>query len=342
MKRKAIAMFSGGLDSILATLVVKEQGVEVIAFHLASVFCKSTFEGGVHPDVVAAADEIGVELHVESSSDGMLEMVKNPRYGFGKNLNPCIDCRMNTILQADKFRQKVGADFLITGEVLGQRPMSQNRGSIELIDRKTELEDILLRPLCAFRLNPTLPEREGWVNREAFPQITGRSRSIQLQLAKEFNITKYGSPAGGCYLTEIPFCKKLKDLLAINSSPSFDDIRLLKIGRHFRISDSVRVVMGRDHAENQLLEKLHGKNDIILQASQNPGSIAFLRNHGEDAITEDEIIKAAGLAVFYSRNRDKICEDVEKRSCGQMYSEGEILKDVPVLNQKEFENIVNC
>lgn len=331
--RTAVALFSGGLDSSLAVALIREQGVRVVAFHLVSAFCRCTLSGGVDPEIAAAAAELGVTLHTEDATENMLAMVREPRHGFGKHLNPCIDCRINTILRADAFRRSIGADFLISGEVLGQRPMSQNRGAMELIERRTALRDVLLRPLSAQLLEPTLPEREGWVARERLGALKGRGRTEQLAMAARFGLAKYGSPAGGCLLTDAGYCRKLADLLEGGALCDANDLMLLRVGRHFRAGAGARLVTGRDFDENCALETLARPGDRLYQAIQSPGSVVLVRPGGNPR----DAICAAGLAVYYSKNRDRGSADVQVRTVGE--EREEVLRSVFACPPETLQNI---
>ncbi len=327
-RRRAVALFSGGLDSALAVCLVRDHGVEVIAFHLVSAFCRQGPEGGVHPQVVELADEIGVPLHTENATDQMMDMVRRPAHGFGRHLNPCIDCRIQAFRRADAYRREIGADFLVSGEVLGQRPMSQTRQALELIDRRTRLGDLLLRPLSARCFPPTLPEREGWVDRKRLLDLRGRSRTEQLALAAQYRLQAYDSPAGGCRLTDPEFCARLQDLVNRETEVQEEDIQLLRTGRHFRLDERVRVICGRDHSENLRLEALARAGDRLFKTVQRPGSVALLRP-GDDPCHERT---AAGLAVYYSKNRTASRADVEQRCPGQATGQGDTLPGVPAVD----------
>ena len=343
-KRKAVALFSGGLDSSLAVATVRAQGVEVVAFHLVHYFASCTFDGAADPEVCAAAEELGVPLYTEEATGAMIEMLRAPAHGFGKNLNPCIDCRIHTIRRADRFRREFGADFLISGEVLGQRPMSQNRQSLERIDRETGLADLHLRPLSASFFAPTLPEREGWIDRAALPAIQGRGRKEQLAMAKRFGISRYGSPAGGCHLTDRIFSNRLRDLMAFRPGFGPDDVRLLRVGRHFACGEDFRLVSGRDEEENGRLEILAREGDVLFQARERRGAIVLLRprpgippecggrNEAEAAAA------AAGLAVHYSRHRLDPGAVVERRTPGVALGEGESIPDVAAVDPATLRN----
>lgn len=248
----AIALLSGGLDSTLAAKIIKDQGVEVIGLHLLSPF-------GCQEDVKKNAAQIGIPLLVKEKGAAFLDLVENPRYGYGKNMNPCIDCRIFMFQLADVVRQEEKADFIVTGEVIGQRPMSQHRHAMQLIDSKSPLEGLIVRPLSAHSFPPSEPEREGWVNRDELFKISGRGRKKQLELAKKFGIKDFNSPSGGCLLTESAFSHRLKDFFKHQNFSSSEErlaqAQLLRLGRHFRKSEGLKIIVGRNKPENDELKK---------------------------------------------------------------------------------------
>lgn len=250
---KAIALLSGGLDSALATKLVLDQGVEVIGLHLVTPFgCETT--------VKEVAESLSIPLIFKDKGEAFLDLVENPRYGYGKNMNPCIDCRIFMFQLADVVRQDENADFIITGEVIGQRPMSQNRQSMGLIDRNSPIEGLVVRPLSAKSFAPSIPEEMGWVDREKLFRITGRGRSEQIELAKSIGVTEFASPGGGCLLTESAFSKRLKDFYDRKTHSTTEQkmaqAKTLRLGRHFRITDKFKVIVARNDQENYLLEDL--------------------------------------------------------------------------------------
>jgi hypothetical protein len=248
-QRIAIALMSGGLDSTLAAKLIKDQGVHVIGLHLSSPF-------GCHKDVEKNANAIGVPILIREKGEAYLDLVKNPQFGYGKNMNPCIDCRIFMFDLASIVMEEEQADFVVTGEVLGQRPMSQRREAMDIIDKHSTLRGLVLRPLSAGRLRPTLPEERGWVKREKFLEICGRGRGIQLELAKELGVTDFDAPGGGCLLTEAAFSNRLRDHYEHDDDDSSRLARsgLLRFGRHFRLSPKLKVILGRNHSENLELE----------------------------------------------------------------------------------------
>ncbi|MEW6352337.1 MAG: 7-cyano-7-deazaguanine synthase [Thermodesulfobacteriota bacterium] len=253
--RKAVALFSGGLDSALAVRLVKDQGIEVTAIHFTSFFSPT----GVDREdsaVSALARELGVPLVFLSRGETFVEIVRNPRYGHGKNMNPCVDCRIHTFRKAKAYMEQIGASFMVTGEVVGQRPMSQRKHTIRFIEKQAECDGIVLRPLSAKLMPQTLVETEGIVDRNRLLDISGRGRKVQLRLAKELGITGYSSPAGGCLLTEVTYSRRLKDLFEDGSDLSPADLEALKVGRHIRVRPGLKLVVARNERENYLLESV--------------------------------------------------------------------------------------
>jgi len=255
MKIKALALVSGGLDSLLAAKLIKDQGLEVIGLHFKIPFCKL--------DIKKSFPDIGIKIIEVNLAEEFLKLIRDPRYGFGSNMNPCIDCKILMFAKAKELLLKLGARFIITGEVLGQRPMSQNKQALKLIKQESGLGDLLLRPLSAKFFSPSLPEREGWVEREKLLDFNGRARSPQMQLAKSLGIAKYANPAGGCLLTDPCFSKRLRELLE-HEELNLDNLELLKVGRHFRLRKNARLAVGRNEDENNLLMRLARPGDYLL------------------------------------------------------------------------------
>ena len=254
MKRKALALLSGGLDSTLAVKVMLEQGIEVEALNFTSPFCTCTGKNaGCKSEAVRVAEEFGIPIKVMNKGIEYLEVVRNPVHGYGKAINPCIDCRIFLLRKAKEYMAESAADFVITGEVLGQRPMSQRRHTLEIIERESGLEGVLLRPLSAKHFKPTIAETEGWVDRGKLLAIQGRSRKEQMELAEELDVKNYPCPAGGCMLTEISFAPKVRDIFDHSDMLNMRDFRLLKLGRHFRLGPRTKLLVGRNEAENATL-----------------------------------------------------------------------------------------
>jgi hypothetical protein len=249
MEKKCVAMISGGLDSALAARLMLEQGIEVQGLFLAMSW------GCCEKDkALACARQLGIPLMVLGVGEAYLDVIRRPKYGYGVGMNPCVDCRIYMFRIAKRYMEELGAGFVVTGEVLGQRPMSQLRRPLELIEADSGLEGLLLRPLSAQLLEPTLPELLGIVDRERLLRVAGRSRQEQLRLAREDGLTAYATPAGGCLLTEEGFARKTRDLFDHETRPATKDMELLTIGRHFRIGPSTKVIVGRNAVENLMLE----------------------------------------------------------------------------------------
>lgn len=293
---KAISLLSGGLDSILATRLILEQGIEVEAINFLTVFCTCTRRGNNCLASKSAADKLGIKLKVFEVSKEYLEIVKNPEYGYGSNLNPCLDCRIFMLKKAGQYMREVGASFLITGEVLGERPMSQRKDAMRIIEKDSRLEGLILRPLSARLLEPTIPEKSGLINRDKLLAIKGRSRKPQIQLAKQLNINDYPCPAGGCLLTDSGFTKRMKDLINHKKVFTVNDVKLLKVGRHFRFDSQAKLIVGRNKEENDKLLNLAKENDLCFYPTQVKGPIGI----GRGIFSEDDIIVASSIVARYS------------------------------------------
>lgn len=289
---KAISMFSGGLDSILATKLMLDQNIDVVALHFSNPFCFCV-EG--LKSIKQVTKRLGVPLKEVDVGLGYLKMLQNPVYGYGKNLNPCIDCRIYILKKAKKIAKKIKADFIFTGEVLNERPMSQHRQAMEIIERDTGLKNRILRPLSAKLFPQTEMEKNGIVDRTKLLAINGRSRKPQIELAKKFGIEHYPSPAGGCLLTCKEYSKKLQDLFDHKKRISRKDVELLKIGRHFRINKN-KIIVGRNEKENNQLILLKTKNDYFFEVPEIGSPITILKG----LKTKKSITTAAKLTAFYS------------------------------------------
>ncbi len=281
MNRKALVLLSGGLDSILATKLMLEQGIDVLAVNFSAKLCMCGCKKTGESAAEAAARMLGVPLKTIDITNDFLEIVKAPVHGYGANINPCIDCKIYMLKHAKDMMAREGASFLVTGEVLGERPMSQRKDALNLIEKRAGVRDILLRPLTAKNLDPTRPETEGIVDRDKLLDIRGRSRKPQMALAEKFGIKKYPNPAGGCLLTDPGFAKRVRDAIE-HGEFSAENLALLSVGRHFRLSDNVRLVVGRDEAENDILASLAGPGDIILELKDFQGPLSILRGEKID------------------------------------------------------------
>jgi tRNA-specific 2-thiouridylase len=297
---KAIALLSGGLDSTLATKVVLEQGIELEALNFLTMFCTCTNRGETCLASRKAVNALGTPLKVFNVSEEFLNVVKHPKHGYGSNMNPCIDCRIFMLKKAKAYMEEAGASFIVTGEVLGQRPMSQRRDAMRLIEKEAGLEGYIVRPLSAKFLPITIPEKEGWIDREKLLGIQGRSRKPQMQLAGRYGIRDYPCPAGGCLLTDPGFARRIKDLMFNTPDFSINDVHLLKFGRHFRFSPGLKLVVGRNEEDNKKIQTFAQEEDILLRALHHPGPLSLLRGVPNGM----EIEKAASITVRYGKAKD--------------------------------------
>jgi len=286
---KAVGLLSGGLDSILATRLLQDQGIELLAISFRTPFFDSQ-------KAQRAAAQLRVSLRIMDISEEHLQLVRNPRYGYGRNMNPCIDCHILMLRRAGQLLEREDFDFIFTGEVLGQRPMSQNKQVLGMVARDSGYEGLILRPLSAKLLPETIPEREGKVDRGKLLDIRGRSRKSQLELAKRYGIGDFPDPAGGCVLTDPGFSRRLRDLLAHQDEVQIRDIDLLRVGRHFRLDESTKVIIGRHKEENERILELVQEADVIIRVMDYPGPIALIPRGSSDSSIEI----AASLCVRYS------------------------------------------
>jgi tRNA-specific 2-thiouridylase len=308
--KKAIALLSGGLDSLLATKVILEQGIEVLGVNFFTGFC---VEGHTHAirnkhkekkkrnNALWAAETLGIKLEIVDVVEEYKDIVLNPKHGYGANLNPCLDCKIFMVKKAVEWldNSELAYDFIITGEVIGQRPKSQRKATMPVIATLSGAEDRLLRPLCAKNLPPTLPERMGWVDREKLYGFSGRSRKPQIELAAQFGFENYAQPAGGCcFLTDQRYSKKLQDLWQAQGERRYelDDIMLLKIGRHIRPKPHFKLIVGRDEGENNFLQG-YTNQFIALQSLSHNGPLVLI----DGTPSAEDITLAARVTARYSQ-----------------------------------------
>lgn len=294
MKVKAVALVSGGLDSTLATKLIQEQGIDIIALNFKTPFCLCDRHGalGCVNYSRQVAERLGIQLKAMNITEEFFKIIAQPKHGYGSQMNPCIDCRILKFRKAKEFMQEIGARFIITGEVLGQRPMSQHRKALKIIDEESGLEGLVLRPLSAKLLEETIPERNGWVSRERLLDFNGRSRKPQMDLAQEFNIKDYPCPAGGCLLTDPAFAHRMKDLLKYGRL-DLNNVELLKSGRHFRLSRNAKLIVGRDEGDNARLESLAREGDFLFWPVDIAGPTAVGRGD-----FSSELIKLCGSIIL--------------------------------------------
>ena len=309
---KAISLISGGLDSMLATKVVLDQGVHVEGINFFTGFC---VEGHTHAirkrdqkkekrnNALWTAEQLGIKLHIVDVIDEYKDVLLNPKHGYGANLNPCQDCKTFMIRKALEWIQKNDFDFIITGEVVGQRPMSQRKDLMPVIARESGANDLLLRPLCAKNLPATLPEREGWVRREELLDFSGRNRKPQMALAAQYGFTDYASPAGGCcFLTDENYAKKVVDMWQHRPSRDYelDDIMLLKVGRHIRPRPNFKLIVGREEGENKFMEG-YRRQFISLHTTSHNGPLVLLDGK---VISDEDLQLAARIVARFGQGRD--------------------------------------
>ena len=322
---KALSLLSGGLDSILATELILNQGIDVEAVNFVSPFCLCK-KGGC--GAVEAAKQLGVPLKVVSVGNEYLKMVRKPKHGYGRNMNPCIDCRIFMIKKAKKYAKEIGAAFIFTGEVLDERPMSQHFKAMRIVEEGSGLKGRLLRPLSARLLPETVIEKKGLVKRDKLLDIRGRSRKPQIKLAKEFNIADYPCPAGGCLLTYKEFANKLRDLFRHRKRCSMPDVALLKVGRHFRFGEN-KIIVGRNEAENKILTAKKMRYDYYFEVPDVGGPITVLQG----LKNKKAIQMAAALTAFYSDAKsDKITVNFGRNSLDKYIT-------VPVPSRAEVESL---
>jgi len=291
---KAVLLLSGGLDSALAGKIIKEMGIDVYGFNLTTPFCNCTSKNSSEHQAILSAREIGIPVKILSVKQEYLDIIKEPKYGWGKGVNPCIDCRIFLIRKAKDYMENIKAKFIITGEVLGQRPKSQHLKALKIIEKETGLEGLILRPLSAKLLPETVIEKKGWVDRKKLFNISGRSRKTQFELANIFGLKEYGCPAGGCLLTDIEFSKKVKEAISHNEF-NFENIKFLKVGRHFRLENGSHLVLGRNEREcNFLLNNSNSNTKIELKEVKGSAGI-FLTENEKDYYT------ASGIVLRYSK-----------------------------------------
>ena len=305
----AIGLFSGGLDSILACRVIAAQGIRVVALKFVTPFFDHDLVADEASYTREMARKFGIDVRVVDISPGYVQMLENPAHGFGKHFNPCIDCKIFMLRRARELMAHYGASFIFTGEVLGQRPMSQRRDTLRVIERDSGCEGLLLRPLCAKLMSPIKAELEGLVDRERLHAFSGRGRKAQKQLAAEFAIDDYPAPAGGCMLTDPNLAARIKHfyqgLFSFGQQRAVDDIRLLSVGRQFRLNEDVWFILGRDERENNRLEDMRVPGDWLIRMTVRPGPLGLLRHAAETLAgreEEAEIVEhLAGIVVRYGR-----------------------------------------
>jgi len=314
-QRKAVALISGGLDSLLAAKAVMEQGVHVEGINFYTGFC---VEGHTHAirkkdkakpkrnNALWVAEQLGIKLHIVDVIEEYKDIVINPSHGYGQHMNPCLDCKGFMVKKAHQWIAENNFDFIVTGEVIGQRPMSQRKETMPVIAKESGAGDLLVRPLCAQHLPPTLPEQEGWLDRDKLFDFSGRTRKPQMALAEQYGFEDYAQPAGGCcFLTDAQYSKKIADLWTSRGERRYelDDIMLLKVGRHIRPKKHFKLIIGREEGENNFLSGYRKMLSSIKTVSH-AGPLTLI----DGEVTEEDIELAAQIAARYSQGRtaDKV------------------------------------
>jgi len=320
-QRKAVALISGGLDSLLAARVIQEQGVQVEGINFFTGFC---VEGHTHAirkkdrakpkrnNALWVAEQLDMKLHIVDIIEEYKEVVFNPQHGYGANMNPCLDCKIFMVKKAQEWIEANDFDFIITGEVIGQRPMSQRKDTMPVISRESGANDLLLRPLCAQNLPETKPEREGWVKRDGLYGFSGRNRKPQMALAKQFGFTDYAQPAGGCcFLTDAQYSVKLVDLWKARGEKTYemDDIMLLKVGRHLRPRENFKVIISREEGEGNFLKGYKNQYDS-LKTTSHAGPLALI----DGELKEGDLELAAQLVARFSQGKNETDVTLEWRT----------------------------
>jgi tRNA U34 2-thiouridine synthase MnmA/TrmU len=330
MTIRCVALFSGGLDSILAVRIMQEQGIEVEVLNFKTIFTCCQDQAG------QAARDLGVRLTVLATEDDYLDLVKYPRFGYGKGANPCVDCRIYMFEGAKRYMEQSGAQFIVSGEVVGQRPMSQKKRDLEVIAFHSHLEDLLVRPLSAKLLPPTLPERKGWIDRSRLYGIKGRGRRELIALAKQYGLQDIPTPSTGCALTETLFAKKVHDLIHFEPEAQRWDFELLKLGRHFRFDDHVKAVVGRNEAENEQLEYMFRLPNSSASTMFYPANFMGPRVLLIGASTPLSLDFATGLVMRFAKHFDLDNALIQRESHG----ESVVIRGVPDALASAAPNLV--
>ena len=310
-QKRAVALISGGLDSLLAAKVMLDQGIHVEGINFYTGFC---VEGHTHAirkkdkakpkrnNALWSAEQLGIKLHIIDIIDEYKDVLINPKHGYGANMNPCLDCKIFMISKAKQWMEENGFDFIITGEVMGQRPMSQRKDLLPVVVRESGADDLLVRPLCAKNLDATLPEREGWIDREKMKGFSGRNRKPQMALAKEYGFEDYATPAGGCcFLTDKSYSDKLVDLWQARNKKEYelDDIMLLKVGRHLRPAPHFKLIVSREDGENKFLQG-YKKHFASIEIKSHNGPLTLI----DGELSDEDLKLASRIAARFSQGRE--------------------------------------
>jgi tRNA-uridine 2-sulfurtransferase len=299
-KVKALGLCSGGLDSILAAIVLQKLGIDVEWISFETPFFSAD-------KAKKAADRIRIPLTVKNITGIYMQMLTNPNCGYGKNMNPCMDCHALMFRLAGEIMVERGFHFLFSGEVLAQRPMSQTKTSLKYVEKHSGMQGYILRPLSARKLDETIPEKNGWVDRNKLLDISGRGRKRQIELAGEFGVTDYPAPAGGCLLTDKGYCHRLKDLLAHKDNVSKNELMLLRFGRHFRTPEGTKIIVGRTMEDNENILKYYDPHaDTMMKINDHPSPVVLISGYAK----EGDIYLAAAMCAGYGKLPEKVSIEV--------------------------------
>lgn len=330
-KRKAAVLISGGLDSLLAARMMIDQGIHVEGINFYTGFCHSGHTSAIRNnkkkkpprnDALWVAEQLGIKLHIVDIVEEYKNVLLNPQHGYGQNLNPCLDCKIFMVKKAHEWISENGFDFIVTGEVVGQRPKSQRRETMPIVEKESGADDLLVRPLCAKHLPETLPEREGWLDREKLLDFHGRNRKPQLALAEKFKLDDYAQPAGGCcVLTDANYSHRLEDMWAHRGTREYtmDDIVILKAGRHLRPNKNYKLIIGRDMGENNFLQGFR-KDFVSMAAKHHRGPLVLI----DGKVEYDDLVYAASIMARFCDGKAEESVTVEVRDLN-----GECI-DIPV------------
>ncbi len=322
-QRKAVALISGGLDSLLAVKMIQEQGIYVEGINFFTGFC---VEGHTHAirnhdkekpkrnNALWSAEQLGIKLHIIDVIEEYKDVLINPKHGYGTNMNPCLDCKIFMVNKAKQWMLENDFDFIITGEVLGQRPMSQTKSKFPIVAKQSGADDLLVRPLCAKNLEPTLPEREGWLDREKLGNLSGRSRKPQFAMAKDFGFEDFAQPAGGCcFLTDKFYSAKLVDLWQAHGHKEyeFDDIMLLKVGRHIRPAPHFKIIIARDEGEGRFMQG-YQKEFISVRPDSHRGSLALI--DGTPSAEDLELVASIVARYCQGKNEETVTMTIAEKN----------------------------
>ncbi|MBN1688529.1 MAG: hypothetical protein JW893_05475 [Candidatus Omnitrophica bacterium] len=323
---KAIGLLSGGLDSMLAVKLVLHQDIEVVGYHFASAFC-TCHPNGCEKTSRRLSERLQIPVHLVRLDEEFLEMIRHQKFGFGHKMNPCIDCRIMTYRKAKTLMKETGASFIVTGEVLNQRPMSQFGHTLSQIEKESALEGLIVRPLSAQRLAPSIPEKMGWVDRSRFKDICGRRRTSQKILAQSLGLLDELKVTGGCRLTDSGFASRMKDLMT-QEKWDLHDIQLLRIGRHFRISPERKLILGRNEKENRRLKTFLTEGDTYLTPVSCPGPEGLIRG----SVSDDRIAWCAGVIAKYAGSKTDMILKITRDHRKELLT----VKALPEINFKPY------